>query len=249
MAATFKRADGRRLDEVRPVKFTRGYISSVPGSVLIEVGKTRVICTASVEERVPIFLHGSGGGWVTAEYGMLPGSTGQRKPREGRTGRPDGRSVEIQRLIGRSMRAVVDLAKLGERTVWVDCDVIEADGGTRTAAITGGYVAMVDAIRWMLSEKMISEDPLRSWVAAVSVGIIDGRAAIDLCYEEDSRAEVDMNVVMTARGEFVEVQGTAEHKTFSAGDLTKMLGAARKGIVHLIQMQKRALSPHFSPRA
>ena len=207
--------------------------------MLIEVGGTRVICTASVEERVPPFLQNSGRGWVTGEYGMLPGSTERRKPRD--RSKTDGRTVEIQRLIGRSMRAVVDTEKLGERTIWIDCDVIQADGGTRTAAITGGYVALVDAVRWLLDNEMLDANPLTDLVAAVSVGIVDGRTLVDLCYAEDVGAEVDMNVVMTGKGDFVEVQGTAEHKAFSAKDLTKLLSVAGSGIRRFIQAQKRAL--------
>ncbi len=239
MPRAFRRVDGRKSSEIRPVRITRRYTRNAPGSVLIEVGGTKVICTASVEKRVPPFLQNSGRGWVTGEYGMLPGSTGRRKPRD--RGRTDGRTVEIQRLIGRSMRAVVDSEKLGERTIWIDCDVIQADGGTRTAAITGGYVAMVDAIRWLLDNKMLDTNPLTGLVAAVSVGIVDGRVMVDLCYAEDVGAEVDMNVVMTGKGEFVEIQGTAEHKAFSAKDLTKLLSVAGGGIRRFIQAQKRAL--------
>ena len=239
MPRVFRRVDGRRSNEIRPVKITRHYTRNTPGSVLIEVGGTRVICTASVEKRVPPFLQNSGRGWVTGEYGMLPGSTERRKPRD--RGKTDGRTVEIQRLIGRSMRAVVDTERLGERTIWIDCDVIQADGGTRTAAITGGYVAMVDAIRWLLDNKMLDANPLTGLVAAVSVGIVDGRALVDLCYAEDVGAEVDMNVVMTGKGDFVEIQGTAEHKAFSAKDLTKLLSVAGSGIRRFIQAQKRAL--------
>ena len=239
MPRVFRRVDGRRSNEIRPVKITRHYTRNAPGSVRIEVGGTRVICTASVEKRVPQFLQNSGRGWVTGEYGMLPGSTERRKPRD--RNKTDGRTVEIQRLIGRSMRAVVDTEKLGERTVWIDCDVIQADGGTRTAAITGGYVAMVDAIRWLLDNEMLDASPLTGLVAAVSVGIVDGRTLVDLCYAEDVGAEVDMNVVMTGKGDFVEIQGTAEHKAFSAKDLTKLLSAAGSGIRRFIQAQKRAL--------
>ncbi len=239
MPRAFRRVDGRKSNEIRPVRITRRYTRNAPGSVLIEVGGTRVICTASVEKRVPPFLQNSGRGWVTGEYGMLPGSTERRKPRD--RGRTNGRTVEIQRLIGRSMRAVVDSEKLGERTIWIDCDVIQADGGTRTAAITGGYVAMVDAIRWLLDNKMLDTNPLTGLVAAVSVGIVDGRVVVDLCYAEDVGAEVDMNVVMTGKGEFVEIQGTAEHKAFSAKDLTKLLSVAGSGIRRFIQAQKRAL--------
>ena len=235
------RNDGRRAGEMRPVKIKRNYTKNAPGSVLIEVGDTRVLCTASVTGRVPQFLHRTGRGWVTSEYGMLPGSTSQRKPRSERGGRTDGRTAEIQRLIGRSMRAAVDTTMLGERTVWVDCDVLQADGGTRTAAITGGFVALVDALRWMKKEKMIETVPLVTSVAAVSVGMFEGRMLLDLSYAEDAAADVDMNVVMTGRGELIEIQGTAEQRPFSEADLSKMLAAARRGIKQLTAMQTRVL--------
>lgn len=241
---TTERSDGRAAAETRPVKIRRRYTTSAPGSVLIEMGNTRILCTASVEERVPPFLYRSGRGWITAEYGMLPGSTSARKPREERRGRVDGRTTEIQRLIGRSMRAAVDMNAIGERTIWVDCDVLQADGGTRTAAITGGFAALVDALRWMKKQKMIKTVPLVTKVAAVSVGMLNGRTLLDLSYEEDSAADVDMNVVMTGRGELIEVQGTAEQKPFSEDDLTKMLAAARKGIAHLMALQERVLKLH-----
>ena len=235
------RDDGRRAGEMRPVRIKRNYTSNAPGSALIEMGNTRVLCTASVTARVPPFLHRTGRGWVTSEYGMLPGSTRERKPREERRGRVDGRTSEIQRLIGRSMRAAVDTTLLGERTIWIDCDVLQADGGTRTAAITGGFVALVDALRWMKKEQLIDTLPLLTKVAAVSIGMLDGRAMLDLTYGEDAGADVDMNVVMTGRGELVEIQGTAERKPFSEADLSKMLAAARRGIKQLMAIQTRVL--------
>ena len=235
------RDDGRRAGEMRPVRIKRNYTSNAPGSALIEMGNTRVLCTASVTARVPPFLYRTGRGWVTSEYGMLPGSTRERKPREERMGRVDGRTAEIQRLIGRSMRAAVDTTLLGERTIWIDCDVLQADGGTRTAAITGGFVALVDALRWMKKEQLIDTLPLLTKVAAVSVGMLDGRAMLDLTYGEDAGADVDMNVVMTGRGELIEIQGTAERRPFSEADLSKMLAAARRGIKQLMAIQARVL--------
>jgi ribonuclease PH len=235
------RSDGRRTDALRAISITRNYTTNAPGSVLIEMGDTRILCTATIEERVPPFLIHSGRGWVTAEYGMLPGSTRERKPREERRGKVDGRTTEIQRLIGRSMRASVDMSALGERTLWIDCDVLQADGGTRTAAITGGFVALADALKWMKSKGMIPHVPLLTKVAAVSVGIVDGRMLMDLNYEEDSAAEVDMNVVMTGEGKFIEVQGTAEHRPFSEEHLRKMVALARRGIKRLMGAQAKAL--------
>ncbi|RKY27396.1 MAG: ribonuclease PH [Planctomycetota bacterium] len=235
------RDDGRRAGEMRPVRIKRNYTSNAPGSALIEMGNTTVLCTASVTARVPPFLYRTGRGWVTSEYGMLPGSTRERKPREERMGRVDGRTAEIQRLIGRSMRAAVDTTLLGERTIWIDCDVLQADGGTRTAAITGGFVALVDALRWMKKEQLIDTLPLLTKVAAVSVGMLDGRAMLDLTYGEDAGADVDMNVVMTGRGELIEIQGTAERRPFSEADLSKMLAAARRGIKQLMAIQARVL--------
>jgi len=232
------RKDGRRADALRKVKITRRYTTNAPGSVLIEIGDTRVLCTATVEDRVPQFLMGQGRGWVTAEYGMLPGSTRERKPREERRGRVDGRTTEIQRLIGRAMRAAVDMSALGERTVWLDCDVLQADGGTRTAAITGAYAALADALKWMKKNGMIKTIPLITKVAAVSVGIVGGRILLDLDYDEDSAAEVDMNVAMTGEGKFIEVQGTAEHRPFREEELAKMLAMARKGVRELMRLQK-----------
>ena len=235
------RPSGRRVDELRRVRIGRGYTVHAEGAVLVEFGDTKVICTASVEEGVPRFLRGSGGGWVTAEYGMLPRSTGKRMDREAARGRQTGRSQEIQRLIGRSLRAAVDLAALGENTVRVDCDVIQADGGTRTASITGGCVALVDALRYMREKGMISGDPLRQMVASVSVGVYEGAAVLDLDYAEDSGAETDMNIVMTAGGGFIEVQGTAETGEFSHPQLVEMIDLGRRGIEQLLQIQKEAL--------
>lgn len=233
------RNDGRLGDELRPVKLTRNYIVHPAGSVLIEMGLTKVICTAVVEEKVPSFLKGTGSGWVTAEYGMLPGSTGQRKQRN--TKGIDGRSQEIQRLIGRSLRAVVDLSKLGERTIWIDCDVIQADGGTRTASITGAYVALKDAIELLVKEGQLSASPIMTSVAAVSVGVVDGEVMLDLCYEEDSKAHVDMNLVMTGEGEFIEIQGTGEERPFTKAQMLEMMTVGEKGILELVRLQENAL--------
>lgn len=235
------RKDGRAPDALRPVKVTRHFTQSAPGSVVIEMGKTIVLCTAVVERGVPDFLKGKGQGWVTAEYGMLPGSTDRRKPRE-RAGKVDGRTQEIQRLIGRSLRAVVSFPDLGENTVWVDCDVLQADGGTRTAAITGGYIALVDALKWMESKRMLFKWPLPVGVAAISVGMVEGEARLDLDYVEDVAAEVDMNVVMTGDGRFIEVQGTAEKKPFGPGELERLLALGRKGIAELDAIQRKALA-------
>jgi ribonuclease PH len=237
------RHDGRRFDELRPLKIKRRYTRAAPGSVLIQAGKTTVLCTASVDQQVPPWMKGHGGGWVTAEYSMLPGSTNPRKKRD-RDGRLDGRSSEIQRLIGRSLRAVVDLAALGERTITVDCDVLEADGGTRTAGITGAFIALADAIA-TLDLPDPKRRPLRGSVAAASVGIVDGRAALDLDYFEDSAASVDMNVVMTGEGRFVEVQGTGEEATFSEKELETLVKLARGGIRDLAALQKAALGKHW----
>jgi len=233
------RADGRAADQLRPIKITRDYLRHPEGSVLVEFGDTKVICTASIEEKVPPFLKGQGKGWVTAEYGMLPRSTNTRMNRE--RGGPSGRSQEIQRLVGRSLRAVVEMAKLGERTVWVDCDVIQADGGTRTAAITGSFIAMADAIGTVVRGGALPGTPVRDCVAAISVGIVGGAPALDLNYLEDSSAEVDMNVVMTSAGAFVEVQGTAEQTPFGRDSLAAMLALAEQGIGRLIALQRRAV--------
>jgi ribonuclease PH len=235
------RADGRSPDALRPVIITRGYTKHAEGSALIEFGATKVVCTASIEERVPPFLKGKGGGWLTAEYGMLPRSTHTRSEREAARGKQSGRTLEIQRLIGRSLRAVVDLARLGERTITVDCDVLQADGGTRTASITGAFVAVHDALRWMRARQMIAELPVRSFVAAVSVGLHEGVALLDLDYAEDSTCETDMNVVMTGAGHFVEVQGTAEGAPFTQAQMDRMLALARAGIESLIGKQRAVL--------
>jgi ribonuclease PH len=235
------RSDGRKAREMRPVTFTKDFVRHCAGSVLIEVGSTRVVCTATVQEEVPPFLRDTGKGWVTAEYGMLPGSGNTRIPRESARGRVGGRTHEIQRLIGRSLRAVTDLQLLGQRTIWVDCDVLEADGGTRTAAITGAYVALALAARRLREENKLSADPLAGSVAAVSAGLVDGRALLDLRYEEDSRAEVDMNFVMTGTGRFVEVQGTAESKPFTKTQLDRLADMALAGIKQLTVLQERTL--------
>lgn len=233
------RPDGRRADQLRRIVLTRDYLRHPEGSALVEFGDTKVICTASVEDRVPPFLKGQGKGWVTAEYGMLPRSTNTRTNRE-RTG-PSGRSQEIQRLVGRSLRAVVDMAKLGERTFWVDCDVLQADGGTRTAAITGAFVAVADATGRLARIGLLPGSPIRECVAAVSVGIVGGRPVLDLNYLEDSSAEVDMNVVMTGSGAFVEVQGTAEQTPFGKDRLLELLALAERGIGQLVALQRRAI--------
>jgi len=239
MSGPMARRDGRRPDQLRPVSITRDYLTHPEGAVLVEFGDTKVICTASVEEKVPPFLKGKGQGWVTAEYGMLPRSTDTRMSRE-RSG-PSGRSQEIQRLVGRSLRAVVEMSRLGERTVWVDCDVIQADGGTRTAAITGAFVAVADAIGTLARPGAPAGPLVRDCVAAMSVGIVGGQPLLDLNYAEDSSAEVDMNVVMTGAGAFVEVQGTAEHAPFSKARLDDLLTLAAAGIDRLIGLQRRAL--------
>ncbi len=240
-APMFYRSDNRAPDQMRPVQVTPDYISTAEGSALIEVGNTRVICTASVEESVPPFLRNSGKGWVTSEYGMLPRSTLTRTPRDATRGRPSGRSQEIQRLIGRSMRAIADLDRLGERTIWVDCDVIQADGGTRTASITGAFVALSLAMQKLVEAGTLSAVPIRDFVAATSVGIVDGEILLDLSYEEDSRAEVDLNFVMTGAGKIVEVQATAEQHPFDEQQLKKMMDLARKGIESLVNKQRAVL--------
>lgn len=233
-----ERVDGRKPGEMRPVRITRGYIKHAEGSVLIEVGDTKVICTASVDERVPSFLRGQGKGWVTAEYGMLPRSTGDRKPREAARGKIGGRTYEIQRLIARSLRSVVDLVALGERTVWLDCDVIQADGGTRTASITGAFVALVDAMLKLKEKGLINRIPVTDFIAAISAGRLKGELILDLCYTEDSAAEVDMNIVMTGAGRFVEVQGTGEEATFTRQEMDGLLVLAGQGIESLVVYQK-----------
>jgi ribonuclease PH len=235
------RQDGRKPDQLRPVRITRNYTRHAEGSVLIEFGDTKVLCTASVEERLPSHKKGSGEGWVTAEYGMLPRSTNTRTDREAARGKQTGRTQEIQRLIGRSMRAVVDLKLLGERQITIDCDVIQADGGTRTAAITGAYVALQDAVGVLMKTGVVRQSPMRDAIAAVSVGIHGGTALLDLDYAEDSSCETDMNVVMTGSGHFVEVQGTAERTAFSRAEMDALLDLATKGILDLVQAQKDAL--------
>jgi ribonuclease PH len=237
----FYRSDSRSPDQLRPVKITPDFITSAEGSVLIEVGNTRVICTASIEEAVPQFMRNTGKGWVSSEYSMLPRSTLTRTPREVSKGRQSGRTHEIQRLIGRSLRAVTDLTKLGERTIWIDCDVIQADGGTRTASITGAFVALGLALEKLVEAGTLPDVPLKDFVAAVSVGIVDGEVLLDLAYEEDSRADVDMNFVMTAAGKMVEVQATAEHQVFDDAQLAKMMSFAKRGVQELIAQQAKLL--------
>jgi len=235
------RIDSRRPDQMRPVRITTNYLLTAEGSALIEVGNTRVLCAASVEETVPQFLRGSGRGWVTAEYAMLPRATATRTPREVTKGHPSGRTQEIQRLIGRSLRSVVDLAALGDRSVVVDCDVLQADGGTRTASITGAYVALVLALQQLVQFGALKALPLLDHVAATSVGIVGGVPVLDLCYDEDSTAEVDMNIVMTGSGRFVELQATAEKTPFDDGQLSELLAIGRRGILDLIDIQKQTL--------
>jgi ribonuclease PH len=236
------RADGRAPDGLREIRIVPGFVSTATGSALIEAGGTRVICTASVEGEVPRWMTGQGRGWVTAEYGMLPASTGERKRRDVSRGRPDGRTVEIQRLIGRSLRGVIDFKALGERTVWIDCDVLEADGGTRCAAITGGYVALELALRRLVREEALAAVPLTQSIAAVSCGVVDGAALLDLDYSEDSRAEVDANVVMTGDGGLVEVQATAERTPLSRASLDELLALAAAGIERLREAQQAAVA-------
>ena len=235
------RIDGRLPEQPRPVVITPGFLPTAEGSALIETGNTKVICTASVETTVPGFRRGLGQGWVTAEYAMLPRATSTRTPREIVRGRPSGRTSEIQRLIGRSLRAAIDLSKLGERSILIDCDVLQADGGTRTAAITGAWVALALAVKQMRAYKMVADDPLVIQTAAISVGVVGGVPMLDLCYEEDSRADVDMNVVMTATGEFVELQATAELRSFPGRDLDEMLRLAKAGIGLLLDAQRAAV--------
>jgi ribonuclease PH len=237
---SFKRSSGRRANEIRPLKITRNYTKFAEGSVLVEMGQTRVLCTASVEEKVPPHKKNTGSGWITAEYSMLPRATQQRSQRES-LGRPKGRTQEIQRLIGRSLRSVIDLDLLGERQIIIDCDVIQADGGTRTAAINGGFIALIDALSKLKGDNKIKKDPLLEYLAAVSVGVVAGKKVLDLDYAEDVEAEVDMNVVMTESGKFVEVQGTAEGIPFSRKTMDDMLDLAQEGILELIKKQKEAL--------
>lgn len=234
------RVDGRQPDQLRPVKMEAGVAKFAEGSCLIEMGDTHMYVTATVEDRVPPFMKGQGSGWVTAEYSMLPRSGRQRNQRDANRG-PNGRSMEIQRLIGRSLRAVVDMERMGERTITIDCDAIRADGGTRTAAITAAYVATYQAMQWMVSQRMIKQVLLKEPLAAISVGIVRGQELLDLCYEEDSKAETDMNIVMTGTGRFVEIQGTAESEPFGADALGKMLALGKKGVLELVELQKQAL--------
>jgi len=241
------RNDGRRPDEMRRITVKTGYLKHAEGSALIEAGDTRIVCAASVENRVPFFLHGKGQGWVTAEYSMLPRSTHTRTPRESVRGKISGRTQEIQRLIGRSLRAVIDLTALGERQIIVDCDVIQADGGTRTLAITGAYIALYDALKKLVRRKVIEAVPVTDFVAATSVGVVADTILLDLSYDEDSAADVDFNVVMTGRGRFVEVQGTAEGMAFTKAQMDRMLAVAKKGIQHLITIQQETLALKSPP--
>jgi len=236
-----ERQDGRKNDEIRDIKITRKYISHADGSVFIEMGNTRIVCTATIEEKVPPFLRGKGKGWITAEYDMIPGSTPRRIIRPQATGRINGRTHEIQRLIGRSLRAAVDLDMIGERTIWIDCDVIEADGGTRTASITGSFIALFDSLQGMIEKEKINEIPIESFVAAISVGIVDGEIMTDLCFTEDSTAEVDMNVVANSKGNLIEVQSTAEGAPFSREQFDQMLADASSAIEGIIELQKKIL--------
>ena len=236
------RSDGREPEDLRPITFERDFTEQTPGSVLVSFGRTRVLCTVSIDEDVPRWMRGRGKGWVTAEYSMLPGSSSERIRREVKDGKPSGRTQEIQRLIGRSLRAVCDMTLLGERQVIVDCDVLQADGGTRTASISGGFVALHDALTRLVQSRQLAEHPLTDHLAAVSVGIIDGVPMLDLPYVEDSRAEVDMNVVMTGAGRFVEVQGTAEGLPFSRSELDDLLGLAESGIAEIVEAQRAVLA-------
>ncbi|MCX5705984.1 MAG: ribonuclease PH [Candidatus Omnitrophica bacterium] len=229
------RLDGRGEDKIRKVSITRNYLKYAEGSCLIEMGNTKVICSASVDENVPMFLKKSGTGWVTAEYGMLPRSCQSRIPR----GKDSGRTYEIQRLVGRSLRSITDMKPLGERTIWIDCDVIQGDGGTRTAAITGSFIALVDAMHKLKKDGIILEVPIRDYVAAISVGKVNGNLLLDLCYEEDSKAQVDMNIIMTGSGQFIEIQGTAEREPFSKEEMDSMIGLAKIGIEELFAAQKK----------
>ncbi|MFL2541854.1 MAG: ribonuclease PH [Candidatus Latescibacterota bacterium] len=241
METTFVRSDGRHLNDLRSVQIVPNYLKMPLGSAMISMGDTKVICTVSHEERVPPFLVGKGKGWLTAEYSMLPGSSSRRIARESATGRPNSRGREIQRLIGRSLRAIVDLEKLGENTLFIDCDVIQADGGTRTASITGAYVALVEAVKTLMNSGVIDADPLINQMAAISVGVVDGRLLLDLCYEEDARAQTDMNVVMTGTGGMIEIQGTAEGSPFSREQAIGLLDLAAGGIGNLLEEQKSVL--------
>ena len=235
------RTDGRKLDQLRDVEITRNYTKYAEGSVLVETGDTMVLCNVSIEDSVPYFLRGQNKGWLTAEYSLLPRATQDRNIREAAKRKLSGRTQEIQRLIGRSLRAIIDLDKMGERTIWVDCDVLQADGGTRTASITGAYVALVDAINFMIKEEKLKESPLKGFMAATSVGIVDGTPMLDLCYEEDFKAQVDMNIAMTEVGEIIEIQGTAEEHPFTRDELDQLYDLAEKGILELIEEQRLAL--------
>ncbi|MCS6296726.1 MAG: ribonuclease PH [Nitrospira sp.] len=236
--AALGRIDGRRRDQIRPVKVTRNFTKHAEGSVLIEMGDTKVICTASVEEKVPPFLKGKGTGWVTAEYAMLPRATHDRSPRESVKGKQGGRTLEIQRLVGRALRAVIDTGRLGERTIWIDCDVIQADGGTRTASITGAFIALADAITVLKKKDLLKVNPLTDYLAAISIGKVGGQVMVDLAYEEDSHAEVDLNLVMTGTGQYVEVQGTAERTPFNKKDMDEFLDLGWNAIRELVDLQK-----------
>lgn len=235
------RLDGRGNNEIRTVEIQRNFLNTAEGSVLICMGNTKVVCTASIEEKVPPFLKDQKKGWITAEYSMLPRATHTRTMRESATGRISGRTHEIQRLIGRALRSVVDLSSIGERTIWIDCDVLQADGGTRTASITGAFICMVDALKFAIRNGLIDKTPLKDYLAAISVGVVNGEPMVDLCYLEDSQAEVDMNIVMTASGKFVEIQGTAEGNPFSKDTLNLLLGLAEQGIRQLIDIQKKII--------
>jgi ribonuclease PH len=235
------RTDNRKYDELRPLIIKRHFTKYAPGSVLIQAGNTEVICTASIEENVPPHIKNTGEGWITAEYSLLPASTPTRVARESTKGKITGRTHEIQRLIGRSLRSIIDLALLKERTIWIDCDVIQADGGTRTAAITGSYVALIDALAWLKSKDLIKENPILNSVAAVSVGIVNNVTLLDLCYAEDAAAQVDMNIVMTGNGKFIEIQGTGEEYVFDDEQLANMLNIAKKGIREITEIQKKVL--------
>ena len=238
MSTNTKRSDNRELGAVRPITIEKNYIKHPAGSVLISFGDTKVLCTASIEEKVPSFMRDSGEGWITAEYGMLPASTNTRMSREAKRGKQSGRTSEIQRLIGRALRSAVDLGKLGERTIHIDADVIQADGGTRTAAITGGMIALKAAIQTLRNKGLLSEDPIKEYIAAISVGVVNGQVMCDLCYEEDSNADVDMNVVMTQSGKYVEIQGTSEKDLFDESQLSEMLASAKKAIFEIITLIK-----------
>ena len=232
------RIDGRRRDQIRPVKVTRNFTKHAEGSVLIEMGDTKVICTASIEEKVPPFLKGRGTGWVTAEYATLPRATHDRSPRESVKGKQGGRTLEIQRLVGRALRAVIDTVRLGERTIWIDCDVIQADGGTRTASITGAFIALADAVAVLKKKELVKSNPLTDYLAAISIGKVAGQVMVDLAYEEDSHAEVDLNLVMTGAGQYVEVQGTAEKTPFNKKDMDEFLDLGWGAIRELVELQK-----------